>query len=224
MAQRRDIGLVAGAAQEFPHRSHVCAAAAHGRHPHLGVADVPPQGVRQCRAHLRRGGCVAGQLDTPAHVRLRVAQHELDERTQIGAVELLQRVAGGERQFEYAVQQVLVAAEGVVVEVGGGHDGVRDVAGGQCPLDRGFAVEVRYAGVRGGTGDGGEHQVRHPGRGGRGNNGVSLAQFGGGAGLERGGDREHRAGGLHPRHERVTVGEISHGELGARGAELVCSR
>jgi hypothetical protein len=220
--ERRDIGLVAGAAQEFPHGSHVCAAAAHGRHRYLGVADVAAQGARQCRGHLRRGGCIAGQLDAAARVRLRVAQHELDERAQVGAVELLQRVAGGERQFEDAVQQVRVAAEGVVVEVGGCHDGVRDVAGGQRPLDRGFAVEVRCPGVRGGTGDGGEHQVRHPGRGGRGNDGVSLAQFGGGAGLERGGDREHRAGGSHPRCERVTVGEISDGELGARAAELMC--
>src|SRR6202012_557751 len=105
-------------------------------------ADVAAQGIRQRRAHLRGGGRVAGQLNPAPGVRLRIAQHELDERAQVGAVELLQRVTGGKRQFEYAIQQVPVTAEGIVVEVGGCHHGVRDVARGQRPLDRRLAVEV----------------------------------------------------------------------------------
>jgi hypothetical protein len=76
-----------------------------------------------------------------------------------------------------------------------------------------------YAGTCQCLGDGRKHQLRHPGSGGRTDDRVALEQFGVQAGLKRGGNREHRSGGLHRGRERPAVGELSDGELSAGGAE-----
>ena len=119
----------------------------------------------------------------------------------------------GQGEVQDAGEQVLVAAEGVVVEVGGRHHRMRQAAGRQRPLDRGLALEMRYPGARGRTGDGGEHQVRQLGRGGRIDDRLALLDLGTGSGLERGGERERRGHSAHGRGQCLAVGEFRDREL-----------
>lgn len=84
---------------------------------------------------------IAGELGLAPGEWPGIGHDERRECAEVAVVELLQRVPGRQRKFQGGVQQVLVPAEGVVVEVGGRRHGMRRAAGRQRSLDRGLALE-----------------------------------------------------------------------------------